>query len=201
MRGGHEHFVLVPSGRLGAVIFVVVDGLLHRRVGIVIPAEGDGRTVGGGSIAERYVVSSYFEGGEGDVSFHVVAVALGGVDGIVQIGVSVLVALEGVGGIVHAGNAGPGIETGMDVIVARVRVRTKEVGPRPSQVGTAETTRQPGRTAGTTAVDAFVQRGLDLIRIVGHADAAVPRSSQAVTAEIARGLGLARITTVHGGPQ
>jgi len=184
MHGGHVHFMLIPSGFLGAVFLVVIDGVLHRRGGIVIPGEGDGRAIGRGSIAKCYVVSSYFEGGEGNVSFHV-AVTLSSANGIVDIGVSILVAVEGMVAVVHAGNAGRGIDTRIDIIVARVRVRSKEVVRRTSQVGTAETTSQPGRTAGTTAVDASIQRGLDLTRIFTDADAAVPRSSQAGTAGIA----------------
>jgi len=119
------------------------------------------------------------------------------VNGIVDIDVSILVAVEGMVGVVHAGTASRGIDTRIDIIVARVRVRSKEVVPRISQVGTAETTNQLGRTAGTTAVDASIQRGLDLTRIFTDADAAVPRSSQAGTAEIAgkAGKGAARATS------
>lgn len=189
MRGGHEHFVWLPSGCLGAVILVVIDGVLFRRGGIVLPGEGDGWTLGRGSIAKCYVVSSYFEGGEGDVSFHVVAGALGSVSGIVDISVSIIVAVEGVVGIVHAKSAGVGIQT-------RVDINAGAAIPRPSQVGTAETTGQPGRTAGTTAVDASIQRGLDLTRVFADADAAVSRSSQARTAEIAgKAVGAARTAT------
>ena len=102
MHGRHAHLLFSPSGCLvGAVIFVVVDFILGSGGGIVFPVEGDGWSIGGGGVAEGYVVGSYFKVGEGYVLFHLFAV----------------VAFDGMVAGVHTGAAGVlGFEAGAEIV-------------------------------------------------------------------------------------